>query len=66
MQDLPREEYLNIIVDVLAKLFKQGCQEHDYLLHIDELDKVRKCSVRWTNGQTKGQYIIWSTLGKTS
>lgn len=65
LQELPREEYLNVIVYSMAKSFNQECQEQDNLYQFDDLDRTTQCSIRWEDKHTNDQHIIRSLLGKT-
>ena len=58
LQELSREEYLNVIVDSMAKSFNQECQEQDNLYQFDDLDRATQCSIRWEDKHTKDQHNI--------
>ena len=65
LNELTRSEYLNVIVDSVAKSFNYECQVRDNQYHQDPLDSIRKCKIIWEDQNTYDKIQIRSLLGKT-
>ena len=63
---LSRDEYLNVIVDSMAQaLFNQKKVEGVKFYQVDNLERKKKCSIKWGNNDSNSSHIIQSLLGKT-
>ena len=65
LSDLTRSEYLNVLVDSMAKSLNRVIQSHENLYYADNLDKYRESTIQWTNPYTNDRTQIRSQLGKT-
>ena len=65
LNELTRSEYLNVIVDSMAKSFNYECHVRDNQYHQDALDNIRKCKIIWEDQNTYDKIQIRSLLGKT-
>ncbi len=62
---LTRDEYLNVIVDSMAQTFNQERVEGGEIYQADDLDRTKKCSIKWGNNDSNSPHITRSLLGKT-
>jgi len=62
---LSRDEYLNVIVDSMAQTFNQERVEGGEIYQVDDLDRTKKCTIKWGNNDSNAPHIIRSLLGKT-
>ena len=66
LNDLTRSEYLNVLVDSMAKSLNQVSQTRERSNQLDNLDKYRECTIQWMDGYTNEKIQIRSQLKKNT
>ena len=65
IHEFTREEYLTMLGKSMDQSVNQECLKQDNVYQFDDLDRTRKCSIRWENNDTNDQHYIQSLRGKT-
>ena len=53
-----RDEYLNVLVNSMAQAFNQERVKGVDLYQVDDLDRKKKCSIKWGNNDSNSSHVI--------